>query len=152
MKEKKEHINPEGLFENPAFSQVVSTQGNGKTLYIGGQNAVNRHAEIVGKDDIAKQTEQVMNNLDIAYLILSGYSIHHIDHSEKQRLYQDIFSLLNPGGLFLNLEHVSSSSEILEETFDEFFLDGMSDYQKHIGREKTRDEVKEIIMIPTIRH
>lgn len=76
-------------------------------------------------------------------LILSGYSIHHIDHSEKQRLYQDIFSLLNPGGLFLNLEHVSSPSEILEETFDELFLDGMSEYQKHIGKEKTREEIKE---------
>ena len=61
-----EHINPNGLIKNPAFSQIVTTEGNGKTIYIGGQNAVNENREIVGKDDILKQTEQVMKNLEIA--------------------------------------------------------------------------------------
>ena len=36
-----EHINPDGLIKNPAFSQIIATEGNGKTIYIGGQNAVN---------------------------------------------------------------------------------------------------------------
>lgn len=66
MESKKEHINPKGLFESPAFSQIVTTQGSGKTIYIGGQNAVNEKAEFVGKGDLAKQTEQVMQNLQIA--------------------------------------------------------------------------------------
>ncbi len=66
MKGKKEHLNPNGLFKSPAFSQVVTTQGNGKTIYIGGQNAVNENHEIIGKNDIALQTEQVMKNLEIA--------------------------------------------------------------------------------------
>ncbi len=66
MENKKEHINPDGLFKSPAFSQVVTTRGNGKTIYIGGQNAVNQNHEIVGKNDIALQTEQVMKNLGIA--------------------------------------------------------------------------------------
>jgi enamine deaminase RidA (YjgF/YER057c/UK114 family) len=61
-----EHINPEGLSKNPVFSQIVTTQGNGKTVYIGGQDAVNAQGEIVGKGDIATQTEQVMKNLQIA--------------------------------------------------------------------------------------
>jgi enamine deaminase RidA (YjgF/YER057c/UK114 family) len=59
-------INPEGLFKSPAFSQVVTTQGNGKTIYIGGQNAVDQNHEIVGKNDIALQTEQVLKNVEIA--------------------------------------------------------------------------------------
>lgn len=66
MESKKAHINPEGLHKSPAFSQVVTTQGSGKTIYIGGQNAVNKKAELVGKGDLAKQTEQVMENLKIA--------------------------------------------------------------------------------------
>ncbi|MEM8927095.1 MAG: RidA family protein [Bacteroidota bacterium] len=66
MENKKEHINPNGLFKNPAFSQVVSTQGNGKTIYIGGQNGVDKKAEIVGRNDIASQTEQALKNLKIA--------------------------------------------------------------------------------------
>ncbi|HHH50367.1 MAG TPA: RidA family protein [Saprospiraceae bacterium] len=66
MENKMEHINPDGLIKNPAFSQIITTEGNGKTIYIGGQNAVNEKREIVGKGDILKQTEQVMKNLEIA--------------------------------------------------------------------------------------
>lgn len=66
MESKKEHINPKGLLKSPAFSQVVLTQGNGKTIYIGGQNAVNQNGDIIGKDDLAIQTERVMQNLKLA--------------------------------------------------------------------------------------
>lgn len=61
-----EHINPNGLFKNPAFSQIITTKGTGKTIYIGGQNAVDENAQLVGKNDIAVQTEQVMKNLATA--------------------------------------------------------------------------------------
>jgi enamine deaminase RidA (YjgF/YER057c/UK114 family) len=66
MNKQVQYINPEGLFMNPAFSQIVTTQGSGKTIYIGGQNAVNAHREIVGKGDISEQTEQVMKNIQTA--------------------------------------------------------------------------------------
>ena len=66
MSNKIQHINPDGLSKNPAFSQIVMTQGSGKTIYIGGQDAVNEKREIVGKDDISEQTEQVMKNLQLA--------------------------------------------------------------------------------------
>ncbi len=63
MTGKKEHINPDGLFKNPAFSQAIITQGSGKTIYIGGQDAVDINGNIVGKGDIAAQTEQTMKNV-----------------------------------------------------------------------------------------
>ncbi len=66
MRKEVQYINPDGLSKNPAFSQVVTTQGKGKTIYIGGQNAVNAQREIVGSGDIAEQTEQVMKNLQTA--------------------------------------------------------------------------------------
>lgn len=66
MGSKVQYLNPEGLLRNPAFSQVVITQGNGKTIYIGGQDAVNAQRQIVGKGNIAEQTEQVMRNLQTA--------------------------------------------------------------------------------------
>ena len=66
MKNKKEHLNPEELFKSPAFPQLVTTQGNGKTIYIGGQNSINEKLVIIGKEDITAQTEQVMKNLGIA--------------------------------------------------------------------------------------
>lgn len=60
------YTNPEGLSKNPAFTQVVSTQGDGKTIYVGGQNSVNATGELVGKGNIQIQTEQVMRNLQTA--------------------------------------------------------------------------------------
>jgi enamine deaminase RidA (YjgF/YER057c/UK114 family) len=66
MDNNVEYINPEGLFKNVAFSQVVITKNSGATIYIGGQNSVNEKGEIVGKDDILIQTEQVMKNIQIA--------------------------------------------------------------------------------------
>jgi len=61
-----EHLNPEGLPKNPAFTYVVAVTGPAKTVYIGGQNAVNASGEIVGKGDVGAQTEQVFRNLKSA--------------------------------------------------------------------------------------
>ena len=72
MSKQIQHINPDGLSKNPVFSHIVTTQGNGKTVYIGGQDAVNAQGEIVGKGDIAAQTEQVMKNLQIALSACGG--------------------------------------------------------------------------------
>lgn len=66
MTSQVQYINPEGLSKNPAFSNIIVTQGSGKTIYIGGQDAINAQGEIVGKGDIAEQTEQVMKNLQTA--------------------------------------------------------------------------------------
>ena len=81
-------------------------------------------------------------------LIISGFSIHHIDNEKKRNLYQDIFNLLKPGGIFINLEHVSSPTEKIEELFNDLFLDGMSDYQESIGEKKTKEEIKNIYHDP----
>ena len=72
-----QHLNPDGLMKNPAFSQVITTQGNGKTIYIGGQNAVNAAREIIGKGNLQAQTEQVMQNILIA-LEASGASFENV--------------------------------------------------------------------------
>jgi Putative translation initiation inhibitor, yjgF family len=66
MKDNIQHINPDLLMKNPAFSQIVITQGSGRTIYIGGQNAVNANREIIGKGNIQEQTKQVMENIQIA--------------------------------------------------------------------------------------
>lgn len=89
-----------------------------------------------------------INKADGFDLIISGFSIHHIDNDKKKRLYNDIYQLLKPNGIFLNLEHVSSPTDKLGELFGDLFDDGMMDYQKHIGEEKTKDEIKEIYHDP----
>ena len=55
------HINPDGLYKSPAFSQAVLAEG-GKTLYIGGQNGILADGKMAG-DDLAAQTEQAYKNM-----------------------------------------------------------------------------------------
>jgi enamine deaminase RidA (YjgF/YER057c/UK114 family) len=71
------YMNPEGLFKNPAYSQLVVTTGAMKTIYVGGQNAVNKDGQIVGKGDIKIQATQTLNNLKIA-LQAGGGTLDHV--------------------------------------------------------------------------
>lgn len=72
-----QHLNPEGLYQNPAFSQIVSVSGAVKTVYVGGQNAVDIKGQIVGEGDLKAQTEQTFRNLEIA-LSGAGARLEHV--------------------------------------------------------------------------
>ena len=58
------HVNPEEMHSNPAFSQAVVIEGAARTIYVGGQNAVDADGKIVGAGDIAAQTEQTLKNIE----------------------------------------------------------------------------------------
>jgi enamine deaminase RidA (YjgF/YER057c/UK114 family) len=72
-----EHLNPEGLASNPAFTNVVAVTGPATTVYVGGQNAVTATGEVVGKGDIGAQTDQIFHNLQTA-LAAAGAELEHV--------------------------------------------------------------------------
>ena len=49
--------------------------------------------------------------------IVSSFAIHHCPDPRKRSLYQECFDRLAPGGVFLNLEHVASPTEHLQDQF-----------------------------------
>lgn len=59
-------INPETLHRNPAFSQAIAVDGPHRTVYVGGQNAVDVDGNVVGQGDVEAQAEQVARNLQAA--------------------------------------------------------------------------------------
>ncbi len=73
-----QHLNPETLHKNPAFTQVINVTGPARTIYIGGQDALDAHGNIVGKGDLAAQTQQVLINLRNALAAASARPEHII--------------------------------------------------------------------------
>lgn len=63
---KVKHSNPEGLFDSKVFSQMVTVSGNAKTIYIGGQNAIDAEGQLIGRDNLELQTKQVLKNIQTA--------------------------------------------------------------------------------------
>jgi enamine deaminase RidA (YjgF/YER057c/UK114 family) len=70
-------LRPEGLVHSPAFSHVAVVPAGASTIYVGGQNAVDAEGKMVGGDDIAEQTRQVMANLVVA-LAAAGATVHDL--------------------------------------------------------------------------
>lgn len=72
-----QYINPPSLPQNPAFTNLVTVTGPVRTVYIGGQNAVDTSGAIVGKNDFKAQSEQTLKNLQAA-LEAGGAQLQHV--------------------------------------------------------------------------
>ena len=60
-------LNPPELGTPPGYSQIVDVRAS-RIIFIAGQTALDRHGELVGRNDFAAQVDQVFRNLSAALL------------------------------------------------------------------------------------
>lgn len=70
--------------------------------------------------------DPIVGNYD---LIISALAIHHLEDDQKALLYQNIFSALNPGGLFINADQVEGRGD----WFDDFYKSNWKETVKKSG-------------------
>jgi tRNA (cmo5U34)-methyltransferase len=121
----------------PALPRRVLDLGTGDGYTLGLVRSAHPEAEGVGVDfspemlGLARErfagdagVEIVEHDLDAPLpplgtfdLVVSSFAIHHCVDVRKRALYGEVFELLEPGGRFLNLEHVDSATPALHVDF-----------------------------------
>lgn len=122
----------------PATVQRVLDLGTGDGYLVGVIRRVHPHVTTVavdfspemlerararfeGRDDVAVAEHDLDDPLPSEWgsfdAVVSAFAIHHVVDDRKRALYREVFDHLNPGGVFLNLEHVDSPTPELHEAF-----------------------------------
>jgi ubiquinone/menaquinone biosynthesis C-methylase UbiE len=116
-------------FSEPMLEKVRQKINDSKQIFI------------VHSDFSVPTWTQALNGKTPFDVVVSGFAIHHQPDSRKKILYSEIYGLLNEGGLFLNLDQVSSKTKSIEEVFDSFFLDYMRTNLSGTNKKEMMDHI-----------
>lgn len=77
-----------------------------------------RFAGVAGVEVVEHDLEDPLpSSLGRFDLVVSSFAIHHCIPERQRALYGEVFELLEPGGVFANVEHVASPTPELHDAF-----------------------------------
>ena len=74
-------------------------------------------------------------------VVVSGYSIHHQPDARKREIYAEIWRVLQPGGWFVNVEHIAPAAELVTEMFESHIIEARVAEEIRTGGPQTREQI-----------
>ena len=81
-------------------------------------------------------------------LIISALSIHHLENTDKKRLFKRVYESLEDDRLFVNYDQFCSDSSVINEKIEEYWINGIKksgvseiEYARWIERKKLDREI-----------
>jgi SAM-dependent methyltransferase len=72
---------------------------------------------------------------------VSSFCIHHLPDERKRELYEEVFDLLEPGGIFLNWEHVAGDGTLAEGMFEQYMVARLVELEQQRDEPRPAEEV-----------
>ena len=76
-------------------------------------------------------------------MIASALSIHHLEHDDKQSLFERIYDILPSGGLFVNYDQFCAGQPEMNDWFDSYWesqlaSSGLTDHDIELWQERRK--------------
>ncbi len=97
--------------------------------------------EFITQDFGSKNWVDSLHGKSYFDVIVSELTILHQSDVRKKELYGEIYSLLKPGGIFLNLEQIASDCQWVEKIYKELFIDSIYSFHQDHNLPESRDDL-----------
>jgi tRNA (cmo5U34)-methyltransferase len=131
------------LDEHPSVQMIFADFSEPMLEKLRNRIGMNKRTAVINIDFATPAWRKGMESEKPFDIIVSGFAIHHQPDERKKELYAEIYGLLNPGGIFLNLDQVSSATPSISQLFDGFFLDHIQRFHTNAGPDITMREIEE---------
>ena len=73
--------------------------------------------------------------------VVSGFAAQHSPNDRKRALFGEVFQLLKPEGIFVNIEHVASATRWTESIWDDYMIDAIFGQELRACADRSRAEI-----------
>lgn len=98
---------------HPEIDEIVAVDASEPMLELARQNFVSDPRVSVHLHDL----NHSLRPLGTFDAVVTGFAVHHVSDDRKRALLEEVFEILRPGGVFVNLEVVRCATPRLHEEF-----------------------------------